>query len=326
MPTIGILVPTDGSAPALPPEERPIGRAALCLASEGIDVVFGAHVIQRTITGHRAIPGGWEAVSGLPLDAAHDRFPSQVRASTWSQIATELDGLPMSNPMEFTLLCRDKVQSQHALEAQGIQMPDVEAEPNRFEAQLAKWNSGFLKPRYGALGVGVHRVEPGDTMPTMLPGVVPHRPDPAILQRAVQSPSGWAGRTVRVLVQRTETGGWWHGVPVLRQSREDPVCNAARGAQVVAGPAQLDESTLLHIQQLCDAVCAAFDRMPAAKRMVEAGLDLVLDEQHLPHLIEVNSRPRGRMEHLAGIDPSNHRAAHVDACARPLRVLSRWIS
>jgi len=48
----------------------------------------------------------------------------------------------------------------------------------------------------------------------------------------------------------------------------------------------------------------------------------------VPHLIEVNSRPRGRLEALAAQDPSRFEAAHVEACARPLRVLAamteRW--
>jgi glutathione synthase/RimK-type ligase-like ATP-grasp enzyme len=323
--TIGVLVPTDGTTPTTPPEHRPIGRAALRLAKHGIDVVFGDQLQDGALTGFRATETGWTPAANVPLFGVHDRFPSQLRSEKYAQLLNALNGLPMGNSPEVTLLCRDKLATQRALQELGIPMPAVEADPARFEETLQKWGKGFLKPRFGALGIGVVRVSPGDSLPTHTHGVVPYQPDPTILQEAVPPPSGWASRTVRVLIQRETTGGWFSGIPVVRQSREDPVANAARGAEVAPGPAILDAATLNRIDDSIQQICGAFDRLQATDRMVEAGVDLVLDAEYHPWLIEVNSRPRGRMEVLASLEPETYLDAHIDACARPLQVIASWM-
>ena len=118
--TIGVLVPTHGQAPTDPPETRPIGRAALSVATDGVDVVFGDAVREGCISGYRAIPGGWEPVDSVPFDAIHDRFPSQLRAQRYAEILQGVGDLPMGNPVAFTMLCRDKLKTQRVLEAQGV--------------------------------------------------------------------------------------------------------------------------------------------------------------------------------------------------------------
>ena len=322
--TIGVLVPTNGGEPTTPPEARPIGRAALMLAKEGIDVIFGDDLQDARITGYRARPGGWQPVDAIPIDGLHDRFPSQLRSEQFSAIMRGRNGIVMANPVDFTLWCRDKIASQRGLEALGVPMPVVTADPDRFDAALRAWGSGFLKPQYGALGIGVRRVMPGDPLPPTLEGVVPNRPDPTILQSAVEPPTAWASRTVRVLLQRTADGGWFQGAPVVRQSRTDPVANAAKGAEVVDGTAALPSTCLAAIRTVVSTVARAFDALPVARRMVEVGIDLALDRELNPWVIEVNSRPRGRMEILAETAPERFDQAHRDACARPIRVLAAW--
>ena len=319
---IGVLVPTHGSKPQSPPEQRPIGRAALLLAEEGIDVIFGDRLRNGHISGFRVRPGQWEAAVDVPLNGIHDRFPSQLRSVRVNELMNERNGVPMANPLAFTLWCRDKLTCQRDLEDIGITMPAVTGDPDRFEASLAEWSHGFLKPRYGALGIGVHRASLGDELPHHLEGVVPGRPDPAILQAAVEPPPGWASRTVRVLLQRTVDGGWIQGCPVVRQSRSDFVANAAQGAEVVSGATALTDACRSMIHTAVAELADAFDQLPVARRMVEAGIDLALDPDLKPWIIEINSRPRGRLEVLARSDPSRFAKAHIEACARPIRVLA----
>ena len=324
--SIGVLVPTNGSTPTVPPHERPIGRAALQLLERGIDVVFGDRVSGGKISGFRVAENRWIEANHVSVVGFHDRFPSQIRAEPFRKIQAELCGIPMGNSLVFTMLCRDKVAAQRHFESRGIRMPPVEVDPTRFHTAIKTWQSAFLKPRYGALGIGVRRVKQGDSLPTHTAGVVENRPDPTILQAAISPPKGWASQTVRVLIQRTPQGGWFYGTPVVRRSQTDPVANAARGAEVAAGPDVLSSPILIRIEQEVRLICAALETMEEAHHMVEAGIDLVLDQDFEPWLIEINSRPRGRMEVLASSNPRNYHAAHVDACARPLEVIAQWES
>ena len=321
MQTLGVLVPIDPERPMPPPEARPIGRAALALGGEGLELVFGDTLRAGRMSGVIARPGGWETVHERPVSALHDRYPSQRRADRFAQILSQLGGLPLGNPLALTMLCRDKLACQRLLEAEGVRQPDVVAAPDGFAAALDGWGAGFLKPRYGALGIGVAHVLPGDTLPAVRPGAVPGRDDPAILQRAVPPPAGWAGRSVRVLCQRLTDGTWWQSTGVVRQSREDPVVNAARGAEVVSATV-LSDATRAAITTLCDRTCVALSAALDGCWLVELGVDLVLDSDEQPWLIEVNSRPRGRLEALASSNPDRYLAAHVAACARPLRRLA----
>jgi glutathione synthase/RimK-type ligase-like ATP-grasp enzyme len=323
---IGVLVPVDPGSPPPPPEARPIGRAALALGRDGLRVVFGDAVDGGCISGLEAVPGGWRRAEAVPVLALHDRFPSQRRAARFAEIRAGAAGLPIGNPPSLTLLCRDKLACQQRLAAAGVDaQPAVEAEPGRFVERLAAWGAGFLKPRYGALGIGVRRVVPGDPLPTQLPGAVPGRTDPAILQRAVPPPAGWGGWSVRVVCQRAPGGGWVQGEPAVRRHRTDPVVNAARGASVAPGGDVLSAVTTDAVSALAARVTAALDTLPEGGWGVEVGVDLVIDRDGVPWLVEVNSRPRGRMEALAAADPGRFHDAHVAACGRPIAALA-WMA
>ncbi len=319
MTVIGVLVPTVPGPPREPPEARPIGRAALALAAEGIDAIFGDTVQDGWIEGHRARPGRWQTARAEVV-AFYDRFPSQRRAERFAQITTQLAGRPLGNSPALTALCRDKLACQQHLEAHGLEMPTVEDRPERFAEQLAAWGSGFLKPRFGALGAGVRAVRPGDPLPATLRALL-DEDEPAILQRAVPPPPGLAGRSVRLLAQRDADGSWHLHEPVVRQSSDDPVVNAARGAMLLVGGDHLPAHTLDAMRALVTAAC---DALAAHGPALELGVDLVLDPDDLPHLIEVNSRPRGRLEKLADLFPDRFGDAHVQACARPIRTLASW--
>ena len=228
----------------------------------------------------------------------------------------------MGNPFDFTMFCRDKLVCQQRLEQQGIRMPAVESDVNRFESRIHEWRNAFFKPRFGALGIGVRHVQVGDQLSSHCQGVIPDEPDPAILQQAVPPPTGWAGRSIRVLIQKTPNGGWFHGVPVVRQSRNDFVVNAARGADIAPGTHVLSSKMMHTISSEVERICEALEQLTEAHNMVEAGLDLVIDDNEDVWLIEVNSRPRGRLELLACAQPKTYQDLHVEVCARPIEVLA----
>jgi len=125
-----------------------------------------------------------------------------------------------------------------------------------------------------------------------------------------------------VLCQRLPGGGWLASEPVLRQSRADPVVNAARGAEVRVARDVLPGELLDHAGDLARRAALAITATPGGGLCVELGVDLVLDAECQPSVIEINSRPRGRLAVLAAIDADRFSAAHVQACARPLRALA----
>ena len=275
MRSVLVLVRALAESPAAP-ESLPFGRAALALEAKGIGVSLG---------GLRAVPGGW-----LPDEretvAVYDRFPSE----TWPQEYQPPRGVPLENSMALQALCRDKLACHRVTGGPQIVTGD-------FQAALARWGSGFLKPRYGAFGRGVRFVRFGDDCPQTLPGST-GIPEPAILQRAVDCDCV----AYRALVQRE--GDRWVCCPIVARRGTGPVVNVDRGAKAEpAGDRPLLEALALE----------------TARRLggLELGVDLVVDRSGSPHVIEVNAKPAGRLEKLG---PSFDEE-HVRASMRPIQTL-----
>ncbi|MEO0601077.1 MAG: YheC/YheD family protein [Myxococcota bacterium] len=316
--TIGVLAPRVRDDPGHP-ADWPIGRAALALEAEGTAVVIGDRADGGVLSGVRARDTGWVRAT-LPVTGIYDRFPSRSRAAEHTQLRTALAGVRWVNDPRIVTLCADKVACQ-AWITDHVPMPAVEADPERFAERLAEWGSAFAKPRYGAFGAGIERVTPESTVAWVRVTSVAGEVEPTILQRAIEAPVGYAGIALRVLVQRTPDDAFVAGPAVVRFSVDDPVVNAARGATVTdaAGCAEVDEP---RAQALAIAAAERLASAPGGTDLVEIGVDLVIDAQRVPHVIEVNSRPRGRLEVLATIDPTRYRNLHLEACARPLRWLA----
>ena len=327
--SIGVWIPIDPDRPMPPPESRPMGRAALAARAEGLEVVFGDRWDGACLVGVVAEPGRWRATRAA-VGAVQDRFPSQSRAPTWAQLhaGARAAGVAVGNGRAHTLTCRDKLRCQAVLEADGrLRLPPVEADPARFGERLAAWGGGFVKPRFGALGLGVRRVEPGMSVAARCEGVVPGRPDPTFVQWPVPPPAGFAGRVLRVLAQRAvrPDGGteWAQLPPVLRESSTDPVVNAARGARVLPAEDALSMVVLDDVRRAVAATCQRLETLDTSEAVaLELGVDLALDDTLRPWVLEVNSRPRGRLGVLSKVDPDRFGPAHAAAMLRPWRTLA----
>ncbi len=319
--TLGILMPLRVEGALGDPESLPIGRAMLRMAIEGIRIILGDQVDNGVMTGFDVVSGDWRKVS-LPLDVAYDRFPSQSRPDDYAQLLANLGDIPLGNPPELTELCRDKLACQRTLERAGVPMPPVCV--RWMNSMLGKWGAGFLKPRHGSFGRGVEYVDSARVqgLPTRAEGAVRGQRDQMLLQRAVAPPSGWAGVSVRQLVQRDLSGRWLPLPAAVRRSRTDRVVNVARDAEVVPAADVLTKAAVYRMAVISEQVTSAIARDATA---VELGLDFCIDRDHIPWLIEVNSRPRGRLRVLAEQDPRRFADAHLEACCRPFRWLASQV-
>lgn len=311
MTCIVALLPESGHAPTTPPEELPFGRAALQAAALGLRVVFGelgdspGHV-----KGFEAIVGGWSPLS-IEVTGVFDRFRSQLHPERYAATQARLGHLPWGNSPEVIALCRDKWASQQLLEAAGVPMPEVA----RLDLQTAlqSWGTAFLKPQFGSFGRHVRRVVLGDGLASTGPGMRSDDIQSYLLQRAIQPPTGWAGVSVRALVQR-EGKEWICRTPVARRSKEQAVVNVARGAEV--GPASLIFGTGT-AELLASTAIRAAEAISEVGRTLEVGVDLVVDPAGAVWVIEVNGRPRGRLSVLASQSEAFNEE-HRAACLAPL--------
>ena len=323
--TVGVFVPSSKEK-IRKPSETPIGRA-FELIPKNIQTVFGYSFKKKGDT--VCLSGktvnlnsdSWIDVT-VPIDAVHDRYPSQQRAHSFQQAYQLTRHLPFGNSYSVTMLCRDKIATQDLLTKSGIPMPDLCIHPSSFKAYIQTWGQAFVKPRYGALGQNVSLITTPEDVPEQLQGVVPGRLEPTILQRAVPPPKGWAGMSARHLVQKSVHSAWISNPIVLRRSTHDPVVNVARGAKAVPAADVLPKNTIEYIKHCSIKVAEIIDKRKNGGLCVEIGIDYVIDQNFKPWLIEVNSRPRGRLEVLANQDPERFLCLHRQACIQPILYLA----
>ena len=306
MQAIGILHPLAPHRDPGRPSDSDFGRAALAAAAHGIDVVLGASARDGLLTGVVARPDRWVPATDVAIGAALHRFPDGDRPQAWQALSSSLADVPLINPDALVRTCRDKQATHDQLAAAGVAVPDQVS--TDLDAALDAWGLAFLKPRFGAFGRDVRRIQAGEALPTG---------GDWVLQRAVLPPQGWAGVSVRVLVQRGPDGCWVACPPAARVSTTDPVVNHARGARV--HPLQdLFPASEAAVRQAALEAAAALSQGPGGDDVGELGVDVVLDPHGAAWVIEVNGKPRGRLAALAGQWPDRFAPARQEALLRPV--------
>lgn len=318
---VAALLVLDRNRPAPPIASLPMGRAAVELLDDGIEVILADRVANGLVSGFVATREAWQPIEDAAVCGVYDRFPMPRFPDRHAQLVAELMGTPLGNPVSIRELSRDKLASQRHLEARGIRMPPVTNDLNHVQTVLLNWGIAFAKPQFGAVGAGVERILPGATVSTTRPGAL-GEPEPTLLQKAVLPPEGWAGIATRTVVQRDAHGEWVTGPPVARRSRTDAVVNVSRGASADAAEDVLPAKTVRALQDTAIACAIALADHPDGVDLLELGVDAMIDGDLTPWVIELNTRPWGRLSALYANDPDRWRRAHVDLCARPFRYLA----
>lgn len=150
-----------------------------------------------------------------------------------------------------------------------------------------------------------------------------------LLQRYIPHAVGDFVYDIRLLVQKNAAGAWAPtGIGVRRNARHALVTNLARGGRAVrlheylinARGFSTSEAENIEAELLTFGlqVAAHLDRSLESS-LVELGLDLVLDPEGTPYLLEANTKPDRKTFLRLG-----DRAAYGLAHARPLLYLCAW--
>ena len=301
--------------PPPPPLQSPLGRAAHALEKEGIDVWLAS----SPHTWVRASESQWEAIEPQPVDAIYDRYSSRSLPENYWELESQCRGVIRGNCSELIRICTDKVSTQRVLK--GLPFPEISTLPSEFDSALKDWKKGYLKPRFGGLGRGVVPVEPQDPLPPWGPGVVRGTKEPTFLQRSIEAPLGYGSLCVRWLLQKNTANQWLFRSPVARVSKS-AVANVHQGARALPAEEILPEEAIKKAREVVHESAVRLDN-ECPGPVIELGVDLVFDAHFSPWIIEVNSRPSGRLSALASIAPQKYKVEALSAAIQPFRTLAQ---
>jgi len=354
---IAVIVDWRPQPPSSRPADTPLGWLARDIAREGVELVFCPPSAVRQLphgdgmsaAGYVVDGGHWREVNPQPVSAAYCRRVPRWELEQIAQLAQQFQrcGLPFANPMPLVRLCRDKLEWHAALTRACGPTPETVASPRDMFRSLFQWKRGFLKPRFGALGIGVWRLrceesrvlaESADDRQDLSPDGFSalleslEQAEPHILQREIVLPvMPWTGFSIRSLIQRRADLRWTSALPVARLSRFSVVSNVARGAEarpladLRVEPDGVDGAALCrNVEKLDHAIAAIIDTALGqwAPLAVEVGIDYALDHDGTLWCLEGNDTPRGRLAAVAAGNPQLVRRFRA-SLRRPIRYLAR---
>ena len=148
--------------------------------------------------------------------------------------------------------------------------------------------------------------------------------DQTIIQEYIQPPDGFAGISVRQLIQRNIDRSWTFRTTVARTSLCDPIVNAARGANIMRANDVLPTTCCEKIQTMSKKIAQILGEL--SPFVVEVGLDYVVDRNFKPVFIEANAQPKGKLKGLT----KNRRSPsiileHQNILVHPFHIMSKWV-
>ncbi|MAA79794.1 MAG: hypothetical protein CL916_11090 [Deltaproteobacteria bacterium] len=249
--------------------------------------------------------------------ALYDRFPFQKMKE---QYPLNIDvPIPVANPKNIALLCKDKWNLQQYLTQKGIAMPHITR--TSFASFLNQNDScAIAKPRFGSYGVGVAVVD--KPPPSTLPSVCGE--DETLLQQWIKPPKDWAGISIRQLIQRDTDYSWIPRTTVVRCSKTDPVVNVTRGAKAIPAKELLLSKTIQNIHKQSVKAAQYLAELPNGEWIVELGIDFVIDAHWNPWLIEINTQPKGKLKSLYKSHPEIYEEEFMNIIEQPFQCLKTW--
>jgi len=122
------------------------------------------------------------------------------------------------------------------------------------------------------------------------------------------------------LLQKGTDGQWIFRTPVARIS-EDAVANVHQGAIAVPAQEVLPPAALERARSLAHESAIGLDNACEGP-VIELGIDLLFDSQFSPWILEVNSRPSGRLAALCKTAPDIYEKEAQKTAIQPLLSLA----
>ena len=260
-------------------------------------------------------------IQNQEIDILFDRYPYQknpLKDPLRLRKTKQNISIPICNPRDFILLCKDKWKFQKYIEQHDIFMPEISKDC--FGEYIKKWNGqAIAKPRFGSFGIGIELVNsiPEATRPSV------HGFDPTLIQQYIKPPQGYAGIAIRQLIQRNADRSWTYRTIVARCSKIDPIVNASRGASIERAIDILPKNCCFQIESLSRKIAVTLGKL--SPYIIEVGLDYVIDESYSPIFIEANAQPKGKLRSLVlqkKIKALQEEHEHI--LQHPFDVMSKW--
>ena len=110
---------------------------------------------------------------------------------------------------------------------------------------------------------------------------------------------------------------------MARISLNDPIVNAARGADIKRAIDVLPTTCCKKIQQMSKNIAQVLGKI--SPFVIEVGLDYVIDKNFNPIFIEANAQPKGKLKGLTKNQKSpSIMLEHQSVLKLPFEVMSKW--